>query len=206
MGRIAGVSPDETREKLLNAAIKVFEQKGYEGASVVQIAEEAGLTTGSIYVHYKCKADLLVDAVRTNQDRAVGAIFERPSGPGGASTVLAALADRLVSRKPNETTLLVEAMLASRRDPELADILASSLQQWADEVSKILKIGQEEGKLVDTVSADTASWFMLMVGIGSVMLRHLQLPNSDPDEWNEFMGQLLAAYIPDHRLPKEISF
>ena len=38
MGRIAGVSPDQTRERLLDAAARVFELKGYEGATIAQIA------------------------------------------------------------------------------------------------------------------------------------------------------------------------
>ena len=42
MGRIAGVTPEETRERLLDAAARVFELKGYEGATVAQIAHEAG--------------------------------------------------------------------------------------------------------------------------------------------------------------------
>src|SRR3954447_23886469 len=41
MGRIAGVTADETRERLLQAAIDVFALKGYEGATIADIARQA---------------------------------------------------------------------------------------------------------------------------------------------------------------------
>ncbi|HKE75173.1 MAG TPA: helix-turn-helix domain-containing protein, partial [Acidimicrobiales bacterium] len=66
MGRIAGVTPEETRERLLDAAARVFELKGYEGATVAQIAREAGVSSGAIYAHYASKADLLADALRAH--------------------------------------------------------------------------------------------------------------------------------------------
>src|SRR5581483_4024154 len=104
MGRIAGVKPEETRERLLDAAARVFELKGYDGATVSLIAQEAGVTSGAIYAHYGSKADLLA-----------------------AATVLATLGKRLASRDPHESALLVEALLAARRDPELADILGTAI-------------------------------------------------------------------------------
>jgi TetR/AcrR family transcriptional regulator, acrAB operon repressor len=52
---------EATREKLLDAALKVFSRKGYATATLDDIAKEAGVTRGAIYWHFKGgKADLLV--------------------------------------------------------------------------------------------------------------------------------------------------
>jgi AcrR family transcriptional regulator len=57
--------PDEpTRERLLAAARDVLQRGGYATASVVAIAEQAGLSTGALYRHFDSKAELFVEVFR----------------------------------------------------------------------------------------------------------------------------------------------
>src|SRR4051812_47694437 len=63
MGRVAGLAPHETRERVLDAAATVFAEQGFEGARVAQIAQAAGLSVGAIYNHYGSKAELLAAVV-----------------------------------------------------------------------------------------------------------------------------------------------
>ena len=50
--------PLSSKEKVLRAAIRVFSKKGYDGASMREIAEAARLTKPMIYYHFKNKKDL----------------------------------------------------------------------------------------------------------------------------------------------------
>lgn len=52
--------PGSARARLLEAAITRFQEVGYEQASVVEIAKDAGVTTGSLYHHFKNKLGLYV--------------------------------------------------------------------------------------------------------------------------------------------------
>ena len=52
--------PGSTRARLLDAGIARFQELGYEKASVVQIAQDAGVTTGSLYHHFDSKLGLYV--------------------------------------------------------------------------------------------------------------------------------------------------
>ena len=49
----------ETREKIFQAAKKILQKKGYEELSIKNICEEAGVSNGSFYHHFKTKDDLL---------------------------------------------------------------------------------------------------------------------------------------------------
>lgn len=49
----------ETREGLLDAAVRVFGEKGVSQASLADIAAAAGVTRGAIYWHFKNKTDLI---------------------------------------------------------------------------------------------------------------------------------------------------
>ena len=53
-----------TRERLLGAAREVLERGGYATASVVAIAERAGLSAGALYRHFPSKAELFVEVFR----------------------------------------------------------------------------------------------------------------------------------------------
>lgn len=62
----------ETRERLLDAAEKVFAKKGYDGAKLSDIAEEAGVSVGAVYFRFKDK-DALFQAIAetfTQESRA----------------------------------------------------------------------------------------------------------------------------------------
>lgn len=59
MARRTKTAARETRESILDAAIKVFYERGVARASLTEIAELAGVTRGAVYVHFRDKADLV---------------------------------------------------------------------------------------------------------------------------------------------------
>ncbi len=192
MGRIAGVTPAETRERLVDAAARVFERKGYEGATVAQIAREAGVTTGAIYTHYDSKAELLVDAMRAHGERAAASLFP-PGTRIDAAQMLVALGARLDARPHDQTALLAEALLAARRDDEVAQVLAGALADREQLVARVLVKGQDAGTLPTDLSVDAAARFVLMVGVGSLLMRDLDLPPVDHDDWTRLIHRLVDA-------------
>jgi len=48
------------RDRLISAAIRVLDRKGYEGASLREICAAAGILPGSLYYHFKSKEDLFI--------------------------------------------------------------------------------------------------------------------------------------------------
>jgi TetR/AcrR family acrAB operon transcriptional repressor len=69
----------ETRSQLLDAAEKVFFEKGFGQTSLMDIAEAADLTRGAIYWHFKNKSDLfeaMADRVRLPLESLVEACAE----------------------------------------------------------------------------------------------------------------------------------
>ncbi len=48
------------REKIIEAAVKVFARKGFYNANVKDVAQQAGVADGTIYLYFKNKDDLLI--------------------------------------------------------------------------------------------------------------------------------------------------
>ena len=119
VGRKPGVTAEETRAKLLEAAAAAFAEQGYDGARVGEIARRAGLSTGAIYAHYPTKAALLVEALRTHSPDELSELLDR----GDTDDLLAALrtaGQELGDQDPTAGSLVLEALVAGRRDPEVA--------------------------------------------------------------------------------------
>jgi AcrR family transcriptional regulator len=193
VARIAGVNPEETKAKLIDAAAKVFGLKGYEQATVAEIAREAGVTNGAIYTHYERKADLLVDAMRVHLDRALETIA--PADRGDATSLLVTLARRLIDRDDPGSTLLLEGLAAARRDPELAQLLASALGEREQFMAALLADGQARGALTGDVQAAAAARFTLMLSLGSLFVRSLGLEPIDPDDWESLIRKGMGAFV-----------
>jgi len=64
----------EKTKTILDAAIKVFADKGYYGARVSDIAQEAGIAYGLVYHYFKNKEDLLISIFKTRWDEFLKAI------------------------------------------------------------------------------------------------------------------------------------
>ncbi|MED2257047.1 TetR/AcrR family transcriptional regulator [Brevibacillus parabrevis] len=52
---------NESYQKIMNAAVKVFAQHGYDKASIDLLAKEAGYTKGTFYLHFKSKEDFFLE-------------------------------------------------------------------------------------------------------------------------------------------------
>jgi AcrR family transcriptional regulator len=59
----------ENRQRILNAAIKLFEQNGVEQVSMNQIASEAQVGSGTLYRRYRNKGELCLDLLKDNVDQ-----------------------------------------------------------------------------------------------------------------------------------------
>lgn len=59
----------DKKKMIVSAAQRVFARKGYRSASMQEIAEEAGVAKGSIYLHFKSKDELALAAVADIYDR-----------------------------------------------------------------------------------------------------------------------------------------
>ena len=106
--------PDKPQQ-IIEAAVRVFARKGYYNSRVSDIAREAGIAAGTIYLYFKTKDDILVTLFRDKMAELVGAMGKAIAAePDAASKVR-----RLVSL---HFRLLEE-------DPDLAEVLQVELRQ-----------------------------------------------------------------------------
>jgi AcrR family transcriptional regulator len=205
MGRIAGVTAEETRGRLIAAAAEVFAEQGYEGARVGDIARRAGLTTGAIYAHYRTKGELLAEAVRARAGTELTALLAGTlKGPDAASItdLLQSLGSLLARpRRGRGGSLLVESVVAARRDPEVARLLHRRVGEREGVFADLIRQAQAAGALDPALPADAVARFCMTLALGSLVVRALGLKPPDAAEWDAVVSRLVAAVQPGERTP-----
>src|SRR6195256_5865458 len=66
----------QTKEKIVQAAIKLFQERGYEKTTSNDIASEAGVSVGSFYVYFTDKRQLLLTIFDRLSDELFKNIFD----------------------------------------------------------------------------------------------------------------------------------
>ncbi len=192
MGRKAGVSPEETKADLLRAAATVFARSGYEGASIAEITAEAGTSSGPIYLHYGGKAELFVAMLRAHTDAELDAVLGRIDHHD-VTSLLASLGSELARAPDDRGALMIEAIVAARRDPEAARLLAETFAERERLLAQLIERGQATGGVDERVSPDTVARFSMIVALGSVLIGSLDLAPTDPDEWSDLIGGVVRS-------------
>ena len=133
---------ERNRTLVLDAARRVFLERGYAGASVDAIAEEAGFSKGVVYSQFEGKADLflalLEERIAERGARYLGVASDH-AGLDGLRTVLRAMSrDSAESRAWGR--LVIEFRLTAAREPTLNARYARLHRGALDGVAEIIQI------------------------------------------------------------------
>lgn len=161
----------ETRAELVAAAARVFARRGFHGASMDQIAEEAGYSTGAIYWHFQGKDDLFLavyEAFVADLARGLEEIFE---GEGGDLADRAReAADRWMARLDREPEFLIlshEFLVHAWRQPALREAFEHRLAGVRLAFARVIRAHVEAaGAELSLSPEDTAT---VMRALGSAL-------------------------------------
>jgi AcrR family transcriptional regulator len=102
-GRPLGGHPAEgdTRERILDVALDLFIEQGYDKTTLRQIAEPLGFTQAAIYYHFAAKEDILIALhLRLHElGRPVFRQLAAETGPSGWAAVLCGLVDTMLGNR-----------------------------------------------------------------------------------------------------------
>jgi AcrR family transcriptional regulator len=71
------IKTEKTKQNILNVSKVLFRENGYDKTTTRMISSELGMSTGSIFVHYKTKQDILINILYTEIDKAIGKGFKK---------------------------------------------------------------------------------------------------------------------------------
>ncbi|MBL7500701.1 TetR/AcrR family transcriptional regulator [Frankia sp. CNm7] len=185
--------PEVTRDRLLAAAVDLFAERGYDRVRVRDIADRAGVTTGAIYAHYPDMAALLADAAGRAVDHAVQAVAHVGHGELGDALLAAATSTAVGRRLSREQALLLEAIVAARREPMLRQALSEVMRERLDVVRGAVEEAQRDGELRADLSAGALAWFLYLAPIGLLTGRAAGMAGPELDELRTVLEAVVAG-------------
>lgn len=162
----------QTRSQLIEAAAQVFARRGYQAASVEEIAEEAGYSHGAVYSNFEGKADLFLAVFEDYMAERVRELAETQAAlPGDAplETRARALADQWMDRLARDRESMVlhmEFIVHADRAPELARRFGTRSMAMREAVARYISHYQQEAGLQSTMPADDLALILRALGIG----------------------------------------
>ena len=148
---------ENKHSKIISAATKVFAKKGFFTARISDIAKEAKVADGTIYLYFNNKYDILLS------------VFEEEVGKIAEKT------DRLLSKEEDPTKMLeiftIQHLMAMKKNKNLAEVIQIELRQtnkvikdyrnnkfddYTSIIADIIKMGQKTGVYKADIKPDIA--------------------------------------------------
>jgi TetR/AcrR family fatty acid metabolism transcriptional regulator len=147
---------NDKRARILEAAIKVFAERGFHSATVAEIARAAGVADGTIYLYFKGKDDLLLRLFDEKMTElladAKAAVAQERTAPGKLRRFIQ-LHLAVVERNPDLASVLIVELRQSAQFLKAAD--RHKLAAYVDLIAEIVRAGQESGELDGNISPAT---------------------------------------------------
>jgi TetR/AcrR family transcriptional regulator, transcriptional repressor of aconitase len=162
MPKISDERRTERREQILEGARRCFAEHGYEGATVVRLEREIGLSRGAIFNYFPSKEELFIElAVRDNARMSEVWI----------SDGLAAVVRAVVELDPAWLSVYLELFRRVRNDPAFRARIEERHKEVAPANRARIEEGQRNGELRDDITAKELGTFVNLVLNGLALQR-----------------------------------
>jgi AcrR family transcriptional regulator len=162
-------SQAQTREELLAAAARVFARRGYHGASIAEVADEAGYSHGAVYSNFEGKEDLFLALYEGWVARRVEEIEATWAGEDSFAERARAAGDewmRWFDTNPEAFLLRLEFAVRAAHDPDLRRKLATRAGAVPLAIRRLVEGAAEEEGLDLPLPADEVALGLQALSLG----------------------------------------
>lgn len=184
-----------TREKLLHAAARCFARKGYAACTVADIAAEAGLGQGSLYVHFKNKEALFLEMIAHEHaqgtDKARDAMNDAPSIQGVIRILDSCVRD---VGFPVDHALWTEILAVAARDAAVREAFQASDRQMREALVDLLKAAAGRGDVDPNLDLEAVSIWLYSLVDGLIARKAIE-EDFDMERHCELFAELVCRAL-----------
>ena len=160
---------EETRTKIMDAAVKLFSTRGFSAASVDDICEAAGISKGAFYHHFESKQALflaLLDGWLKTIDNAIDASKDK-TAPETFMQMTEAF-PYIFETAGEGLPMFLEFWLQASRDKKIWEASIAPYRRYHKYFTSLIKKGVEEGSFVE-VDPELASRMIVATAMGLLL-------------------------------------
>jgi AcrR family transcriptional regulator len=197
--RVSQMHLRRRREAILNAAMEVFVTKGYQVATINDIAQQAGLSVGALYRYFPTKADMLLALVRERLGRAPE-LFARMAGRAEDPwerlvRCVELFTSALRVRHPGTGRLLLVTLAEAVQDGEVRQGLHDRFAGLVRYVEGIVAEGVASGRFRADVEPRTVAALLLSLADGVAIYWVTGTPEVELNAMRQSLVAMLRAYL-----------
>lgn len=182
---------DAARDRLLEAAVRVFAREGYAGTKVMDIVREAGLSTASLYGRFRSKEDLLREAVVSRTKTSGHAV---PGEPERVADLIARGASLRPEPLSDDEAVRLEAYVTARREPDVAAALMEARGRRRRAIQPLVAAAVSDGTVDQGVDPEAVLFLVQTIHLGLLVQRGAGVPGPDPEHWDELIARVVAGF------------
>jgi len=190
---------DEVKNRIVSAALDEFDQKGFNDASMREIAKNAGIATGNIYRYFAGKDELFKSIMLPVYQRFTALVFSEFGSDSDDTFVLADIVDKVMSfygEYSREFMILLDKSEGSAFQDVKETLIALIEKRVKEEL--LPKLADVGIKIADEFIFYVIS-SMLVEGVFTI----LRACKGDSDRLKKLMGQMLALNLHYFEIMKE---
>ena len=169
---------EATRREIIEKAAPIFNQKGFEGASLADLMRATGLEKGGIYRHFESKEQLAGEAFdyawKTAMERRMAGTEEIVNAVDRLKRIVRNFRERREGLVPGGCPLLNTAIDSDDGNLALRGKAKQAMSELLDRLEKIAADGLERNEIKRGVDAKELATLIVSMLEGSLMLRRLQ--------------------------------
>ena len=151
----------ERRRALVEAALRVFSEGSYAGATTAQIAREAGVSEPILYRHFASKRELYFACLDEAWSRIRTKIEDEIAARGAAEGWRAMGPATLREIKVLVPSLWMQAVTEAGEDPEIRRFVRGHIREVHDFFADVLRRVQAEGGIAPERDPSTEAWIFV---------------------------------------------
>ncbi|CAN7699416.1 TetR family transcriptional regulator C-terminal domain-containing protein [Pararhizobium sp. LjRoot238] len=184
----------KTRQKIVEAALERFHEFGYNGSSVNDVVERAGVPKGSFYNYFKAKELLALEVLKIYSERSrFDILADKSLRPLERIRQHFGFMAERYDRLGYARGCLIGNLAAESTDeaPLVRNALAESLGRWTDALEGVLREGQELGDVPSSVDARKTARFLINSWEGAVIRMKVTAAREPLDDFFDIAIALL---------------
>lgn len=155
--------PEQTQERIVDASVKLFIEKGYEQTTIQDILDALNLSKGGLYHHFKSKEEIL-EAVKQKRAQYAADMLHDLIQNTEAENAKEKLKKILCRLGTSTETYAFDTILSQVNNPHFVmGALQNAVNQDAPIIAKLIEDGVKDGSLQTTQPDLCAEIFLLLL-------------------------------------------
>ncbi len=184
----------QTRERLMESAMRVFSEEGLDGASIDAIAAAAGYTKGAFYANFKNKQELFLAMLDERFGERMEEIERVMAGEGPPAEKASRAGDAfaaVLAADPDWHRLFFEFHAYAARDEAFREELVTRYRWMRERLAAALRARAEELPIPPAISAEQLATMTIAMANGFALETLLE-PEAAPQE---MLGSMLTFFF-----------